>query len=64
MVVLSALPAGLFRSLQPLIDLMVCDSSKSFRSKKIDISLGETENKHGSKRSYSRGRAKRVMSLS
>lgn len=40
MAILLALPAGLVRSLQPLTDLMVCDSSKSCRSEKLTVPLG------------------------
>lgn len=40
MAVLLALPTGLLRSLQSLIDLTVCDSSKSCRVEKLTFPLG------------------------
>lgn len=60
MVVLLAFPTGTVRSLQSLTDLTVCDSS---RSEKLAFPLGKMKINKAEK-SYSRGRAKRAMSLS
>lgn len=63
MVVLLAFPTGTVRSLQSLTDRTVCDSSKSCRSEKLTFPLGRMKINKAEK-SYSRGRAKKAMSLS